>query len=528
MVNVLISVALLLIATIFQLKFFLQTQSVRKIFKNIFPRRLDAVLSTYHDEETNAVQIRVDEGFKASPIFLEIVSSINNYLRKNKGAAEFAILKDITDRNCDAVEEQIEATSPFPIYVGLCGTLVGIVFGVAVLGYGGGIDSLLTSSTPSQTEMVVGVQEEIVAGEDAGATGIKDLLRGVAVAMLTTFIGVVLTIWGSTSSKNAASDNEHRKNQFLSWMQGELLPQMNNSMVKTLDILQRNLTKFNEGFAENSRNLNDVFARINTTYEGQAEILRMVQELRIDDIATANVRVLQELQQCTDKINLLQEFIAQSNQYLLSVQTLNGKLSDHYERTLLIEKMAKFFMDEIQQVEVRKAAISKSVGDIDLSMQKALEELQQHTHDQYVSLTSATAKEHNEFLKAVEQQQQALSTKLTETSQLLDELKNLVAVKDSIAQLALQGEQQQTAQISELQAIKAAITSLVSSNTRQGDLFERLSHAIENMDIHGGGVIPEQPYKKSSAGKVVLIVVGVLTCLTIMGTCGFYLYKTLF
>ena len=422
MVNVLISVALLLIATIFQLKFFLQTQSVRKIFKNIFPRRLDAVLSTYHDEETNAVQIRVDEGFKASPIFLEIVSSINNYLRKNKGAAEFAILKDITDRNCDAVEEQIEATSPFPIYVGLCGTLVGIVFGVAVLGYGGGIDSLLTSSTPSQTEMVVGVQEEIVAGEDAGATGIKDLLRGVAVAMLTTFIGVVLTIWGSTSSKNAASDNEHRKNQFLSWMQGELLPQMNNSMVKTLDILQRNLTKFNEGFAENSRNLNDVFARINTTYEGQAEILRMVQELRIDDIATANVRVLQELQQCTDKINLLQEFIAQSNQYLLSVQTLNGKLSDHYERTLLIEKMAKFFMDEIQQVEVRKAAISKSVGDIDLSMQKALEELQQHTHDQYVSLTSATAKEHNEFLKAVEQQQQALSTKLTETSQLLDVL----------------------------------------------------------------------------------------------------------
>lgn len=208
MVNVLISVALLLIATIFQLKFFLQTQSVRKIFKNIFPKRLDAVLSTYHDEETNAVQIRVDEGFKSSPIFLEIVSSINNYLRKNKGAAEFAILKDITDRNCDAVEEQIEATSPFPIYVGLCGTLVGIVFGVAVLGYGGGIDSLLTSSTPSQTEMVVGFQEEIVAGEDAGATGIKDLLRGVAVAMLTTFIGVVLTIWGSTSSKNAVSDNE--------------------------------------------------------------------------------------------------------------------------------------------------------------------------------------------------------------------------------------------------------------------------------------------------------------------------------
>ena len=255
----------------------------------------------------------------------------------------------------------------------MCGTLIGIVFGVAVLGYGGGIDSLLSSSTETaHAELAIGIQEQVA--EDAGASGIKDLLRGVAVAMLTTFIGVVLTIWGSTTSKNAARDNEYRKNQFLSWMQGELLPQMNNSRVKTLDILQRNLTRFNEGFAENSRNLNDVFSRINSTYEGQAEVLRMVQELRVDDIATANVRVLKELQKCTDKINLLQEFLNQSNQYLSSVETLNGQLSSHYDRTMLIENMGKFFMDEVQQIELRKAAINRSVGEIDLVMQKALED----------------------------------------------------------------------------------------------------------------------------------------------------------
>ena len=139
----------------------------------------------------------------------------------------------------------------------------------------------------------------------------------------------------------------------------------------------------------------------------------MVQELRVDDIATANVRVLKELQKCTDKINLLQEFLNQSNQYLSSVETLNGQLSSHYDRTMLIENMGKFFMDEVQQIELRKAAINRSVGEIDLVMQKALEELQKHTSDQFVALTSATAKEHHEFLKAVEEQQRVLSTKRT-------------------------------------------------------------------------------------------------------------------
>lgn len=528
MVNILISIALLVIAAVFQVKFFLQTQSTRKKFKEIFPAKLDNILSTYKDEESNTVQMQINPEYRASSVFSDIVYSINNYLGKNKGAAEFAILKDITDRNCDAVEEQIEATSPFPIYVGLCGTLIGIVFGVAVLGYGGGIDSLLSSSTePAHTELAIGIQEQVA--EDAGASGIKDLLRGVAVAMLTTFIGVVLTIWGSTTSKNAARDNEYRKNQFLSWMQGELLPQMNNSMVKTLDILQRNLTRFNEGFAENSRNLNDVFSRINSTYEGQAEVLRMVQELRVDDIATANVRVLKELQKCTDKINLLQEFLNQSNQYLSSVETLNGQLSSHYDRTMLIENMGKFFMDEVQQIELRKAAINRSVGEIDLVMQKALEELQKHTSDQFVALTSATAKEHHEFLKAVEEQQRVLSTKLTETSQVLDELKNLVAVKDSIAQLAEQGQRQQEAQIGELQAIKSAISGLASSGSQQTAVMERLIKAIERIDtLEGYGIEQPSKEKKVSAGTIVLIVVGILTCLTIMGTCGLYIYKMLF
>ena len=494
--NILISVVLLIGAAAIQIKFFLQTQKTRQIFKNIFPKDLDKVLSTYKDEDSNTVQIQISSEIKPSSVFSDIVSSINNYLNKNKGAAEFSILKDITDRNCDAVEEQAEATSPFPIYVGLCGTLIGIVFGVAVLGFGGGIDSLLTSPT-TETASNVGP-----VFEDQGATGIKDLLRGVAIAMLTTFIGVFLTIWGSTTSKNAARNNEYRKNLFLSWMQGELLPQMNSSMVKTLDILQRNLTKFNEGFAENSRNLNEVFSRINTTYEGQAEVLRLVENLRIN------------------KITLLQEFLNQSNQYLTSVESLNGHLANHYDRTKLIENMGKFFMDEVQQIEQRKAVISQSVGKIDWSMQQALEELSKHTHDQYVALTNATAKEHNEFLKAVEEQQQALSIKLTETTQVIGELRNLVDVKESMAQLVSQSSRQ-SEQMSEL----LVVAKHASSSNRENGLLEQLAHAIDN--FASGFSSNETPMETRTKLPMSLVIVGIITCLTIIGTCVFYIYNTL-
>ena len=162
-------------------------------------------------------------------------------------------------------------------------------------------------------------------------------------------------------------------------------------------------------------------------------------------------------------------------------------------------------------------------------MQKALDELQKHTSDQFVALTSATAKEHHEFLKAVEEQQRVLSTKLTETSQVLDELKNLVAVKDSIAQLAEQGQRQQEAQIGELQAIKSAISGLASSGSQQTAVMERLIKAIERIDtLEGYGIEQPSKEKKVSAGTIVLIVVGILTCLTIMGTCGLYIYKILF
>ena len=251
MESIIISVIVLAVAMVLQFMAFSKTQAYRHKLKQIFPTSPEDDLTTELDDEGLSVQIQFQNTKKRSAVFTGIVDAINNYLKKNQGAADYSTLKDITDRQSDAVEAQIEATAPVPIYIGLCGTVLGIVLGVCVLAFGGGLDSLLTVSdssenlTPVVTTISQATENLDANKDDVGAEGIKMLLQGVGIAMLTTFIGVLLTIIGSWTHKNATGESENRKNKFLNWMQGELLPQMKHNMASTLIILQKNLAKFN-------------------------------------------------------------------------------------------------------------------------------------------------------------------------------------------------------------------------------------------------------------------------------------------
>ena len=344
--SIIISGIILVIAVILQFMAFSKTQSYRNKLKKIFPESPETDLSTELDDDGLSVQITFLNDNKKSKVFQGIVGAINNYLKKNQGAADYSTLKDITDRQSDAVEEQIEATSPVPIYIGLCGTVLGIVLGVTVLAFGGGLDSLLSVSDGNSNISEISTTPIISeSNEDSGANGIKMLLQGVGIAMLTTFFGVFFTIIGSWTHKNATGENEDRKNRFLNWMQGELLPQMKHNMASTLIILQKNLTKFNKDFASNSQELNKIFNNINTSYRENTKLLEAVQKLDVDGMAEANSRVLKELKACTSEINDLHTFLEQSNRYLSSIEALNGNLSEHLDRTKLIENMARFLQD---------------------------------------------------------------------------------------------------------------------------------------------------------------------------------------
>ena len=75
--------------------------------------------------------------FDDKKITLELkknIQSINSYLKNNKGsAADFNIIKDITERHIDTIVNGINSTVSAPLFLGLAGTFFGIIYGLSFL-----------------------------------------------------------------------------------------------------------------------------------------------------------------------------------------------------------------------------------------------------------------------------------------------------------------------------------------------------------------------------------------------------------
>ena len=115
---------------------------------------------------------------KVNVIFDEILLAVNVYLLRNKGAAtDFNLIKDVVERNLDMEEEDISLTVTVPLYLGLMGTMVGIVFGL--------INLFLVSDPNADFD-------------------IKAFLGGVSIAMFASFWGLFCTVSNSSFNlKNA-------------------------------------------------------------------------------------------------------------------------------------------------------------------------------------------------------------------------------------------------------------------------------------------------------------------------------------
>ena len=168
------------------------------------------------ENDLTVSQVHIED---ASPTLLEVEHSLNMYLQKNRGAAsDFHIMKDVVERYCDADEEEITTQQPIPLYLGLMGTMVGIIVGIVYIAVTKGFS--VANITNSVTE----------------------LMTCVAIAMSASFMGVYCTTRISWKSKDAFSRVESDKNKFYSWLQTELLPTLSGNTVNALYLLQQNLT----------------------------------------------------------------------------------------------------------------------------------------------------------------------------------------------------------------------------------------------------------------------------------------------
>lgn len=383
-----IIIAIICIQIFFFVKNLLRMNQFSKIFSEESSWRLR------RNEQTNLVDGVYGAG---NTIFESIKNSINKYLGNNSGSViDFGLLKDAVDRHCDSVENDIATQTPIPLYWGLAGTMAGVIIGLTDLLKSDAILTLMGSSG--------GVIN--VASKNA-ATGINALLSGVAWAMLASIIGILLTTANSLLFKRCKLKEENGKNSFLAWMQSELLPELPSDTSQALNNLVKNLNKFNNTFKENTSNLGNALNAVNQSYAIQADIIKAVHDMDVMKMAKANVRVLQELKECTDKLEAFNEYLNDIEGYTTAIHRFESQFGEQADRLHILEEIRDFFRRH-------KSEIAKTTADADRTLQESLENIKESTSENVNEMQKRFVEQSEHFKKILEDEKEAFERFMTQ------------------------------------------------------------------------------------------------------------------
>lgn len=384
---------------IFQLSFFFKNLDRMITFSNIFEKPSSWSVITSSSGQT--VEGIDGEG---NGVFSLIKSNINDYLGNSQGSViDYNILKDAVDRNCETIEEEINAQMPVPLYCGLAGTMAGVIVGLFSLLKEDSISNLMVSGSKSV--------EQATAAMNGAAGGINDLLAGVALAMVASILGIFLTTLNSILFKRFKRQAEDGKNKFLSWMQSVLLPKLPNDISDAFSRLVANLNKFNGTFKENTKGLGQTLSKINEAYSIQADIVESIQKMDVAKMATANVKVLKALNVSTEKLEQFNYYLDSIKGYTTEIESFRKQLNSEDDMVYLLEEMKTtlsgikdFFKEELGEIDSRKVAIGKSIDDVDTYITNALDNLNKSSITSVDGLKNHIDKQADELEKFLNQE----------------------------------------------------------------------------------------------------------------------------
>lgn len=422
----------------------------------------------------------------------EIRNALNAYLQKNKGAAsDFYLMKDVVERYCDA-EEEINIQQPIPLYLGLMGTMVGIIVGIGFIAVSGGLSS------------------------ESLMDNITSLMTCVAIAMAASLVGICCTTMISWSSKSATSKVEADKNRFYSWLQTKLLPVLSGNAVNALYLLQQNLMSFNQTFQSNIEGLDSALSKVEDSSREQIELITLIKDIDIKRVAQANVSVLKELKECTGEITVFNKYLHSVSGYLTAVNELNGNINEHLNRTAAIENMGAFFEREISQVTAREQYINEVVAKVDDTLRKTFERLTESTKDSVTQLRNNSITEFDallkhyseqkeEFAKMMQEQRDEFADRNAETLELMKEIRNLADIKTVMGQL-VESTKGQNAMLEQL--------------VRSIQLQDSSNHVADNMLNNNIPTIEAPKFPES-----IVYMVATITLIVVMAF-GLYIYNS--
>ena len=215
----------LLIAAVFffiQKKYFKKTKQYRALYANFFKRHDEYSKISLSIEQENYPQL-VEVGMNNSDLN-ELIKEITNYVVKTRGTTDFSVIQNKVERKLNMRYDQSMSFLSFPTYLGLMGTFLGVFLGIFMFNFG--FDSAGNISDDS----------------------IKNLLSGVLVSMFTSLVGLIMTTINNAKAGGARAKIEQDKNEFYDYVQTELMPTLNISLVAAIGKLHNTVNCFEPAF----------------------------------------------------------------------------------------------------------------------------------------------------------------------------------------------------------------------------------------------------------------------------------------
>lgn len=461
-----------------QVYFFIMNVYRMKEYKEIFEH--ESSWEIEHSSETGFVSGISGDG---NNVFESIKESISKYLGSNSGSViDFHLLKDAVDRHCDAVENDINTLTPIPLYCGLAGTMAGVIIGLSSLLATGSITSLLGGAGAG----AIG----------AAAVGVNDLLEGVAWAMLASICGIFFTTVSSVLFKRYKLEGESGKNTFLAWLQAKLLPELPSDTSEALSKLVKNLNKFNNTFAVNTSNLGDALKNVNESYRIQADIIQSVHDMDVMKMAKANVNVLKELKDCTDKLEEFNQYLNGIHGYTDAIHTFTSQFEAESNRLHVLEEIQQFFMRH-------KAEIAKDSADADIALREALRSMKESTNSNVSELNTILVKQAEDFKQILKEEKESFEQINRELQTLFsNQLRQMPMLEQKLADVA-----------SIPHKIDSMIERLEQSNSKlysafamsMGETVSKLTKAIKDSGNHSVGLSGNSLQEQSKSNIIVML-----------------------
>ncbi len=380
-----------------------------------------------HKEETEEVEI-IEPLKEHTETFGRIRNALNMYLLRNKGGvADFHLVKDVVERHTDTIEQEIQMTQSTPLYLGLMGTMLGVIVGLVLFVFN------INFSTPS-------VSNDPTAATESLSTltgGINELLIGISIGMIASVIGLWLTVQNTTKAFKAAKIIiEARKNDFYTFIQTELLPVLSQNVTASLHSLQLNLTHFNKDFTTNIHTLSGLMTKNYDALRDQSRILDKLEDIDIAEFAKANVIIFTELKQSMGQLEKFNTYLNQLNSFVGKADLLNNRVNDLLERADNFEgiatnisetivsnnELSRFLYSHFSELEKRGQLISDAVVKVDDVIARSIEALKLSVNNNMDAMIRFSHEEQHKLEKAMQDSRTSLSN-LHHLADLSDTLK---------------------------------------------------------------------------------------------------------